>query len=69
MFGFTESQISEFGLTWGVGLLIAFMLFIVWDLARQSKAGKAGTFWLFLVLGLGMLTFAIKFLIKWAMGI
>ena len=69
MFGFTESQISEFGLTWGVGLLIAFMLFIVWDLARQSKAGKAGTFWLFLVLALGMLTFAIKFLIKWVMGI
>lgn len=69
MFGFTESQISEFGLTWGVGLLIAFMLFIVWDLARQSKAGRAGTFWLFLVLGLGMLTFLIKYLIKWTMGL
>jgi len=69
MFGLTEQQISNFGMTWGLGLLIAYMLFIVWDLARQSKAGKLGTFVLFLVLALGMLSFTAKFLIKWAMGI
>lgn len=43
-----------------VGGLIAFMIFIVWDLARKSKAGKFGTFILFLVLGLCMLGFIIK---------
>ena len=69
MFGLTEQQISEFGMTWGLGLLIAYMLFIVWDLAKQSKAGRLGTFVLFLVLALGMVSFAAKFLIKWAMGI
>ncbi|MEE4294810.1 MAG: DUF2788 domain-containing protein [Xanthomonadales bacterium] len=69
MFGLTEQQISNFGMTWGLGLLIAYMLFIVWDLAKQSKAGKLGTFVLFLVLALGMLSFTAKFLIKWAMGI
>jgi len=69
MFGLTEQQISNFGMTWGLGLLIAYMLFIIWDLAKQSKAGKLGTFVLFLVLALGMLSFTAKFLIKWAMGI
>lgn len=36
------------------------MVFIVWDLARKSKAGKFGTFILFLALGLGLLGFIIK---------
>jgi len=44
----------------GVGGLIAFMTFIVWDLAKESKAGKFGTFILFIALGLGLLGFIIK---------
>lgn len=44
----------------GVGGLIAFMFFIVWDLAKKSKAGKFGTFILFFALGLGLLGFIIK---------
>ena len=40
MFGLTEEQISQIGMTWGLGLMIAFMLFIIWDLAKQSKAGR-----------------------------
>jgi Protein of unknown function (DUF2788) len=43
-----------------VGGLIAFMIFIVWDLAKKSHAGKFGTFILFLALGLGLLGFIIK---------
>jgi hypothetical protein len=43
-----------------VGGLVAFMGFIVWDLAKKSKAGKYGTMVLFLALGLGMLGFIIK---------
>lgn len=69
MFGLTEKQISEFGLTWGLGLMIVFMLFIIWDLARQSNAGKLGTFVLFFVLAFGMLGFVAKSVIKWLLGL
>lgn len=44
----------------GVGGLIAFMCFIMWDLAKESKAGRFGTFILFTALGLGLLGFIIK---------
>ncbi|MDZ5604499.1 DUF2788 domain-containing protein [Pseudomonas sp. RP23018S] len=43
-----------------VSLLIGFMGFIVWDLAKQSKAGRFGTLILFVVLGLGVMAFVIK---------
>jgi len=44
----------------GVGGLIGYMVFIMWDLAKQSKAGKFGTMILFIALGLGLLGFVIK---------
>ena len=56
----TVEQFETWSLYIGVGGLIAFMVFIVWDLARKSKAGKFGTFILFLALGLGLLGFIIK---------
>lgn len=40
--------------------LIAFMGFIMWDLAKKSNAGKFGTFILFTALGVGLLGFIIK---------
>ncbi|MGC3875145.1 DUF2788 domain-containing protein [Halomonas sp. GXIMD04776] len=43
-----------------IGGLILFMCFIIWDLARKSKAGKFGTIMLFIVLGAGMLGFVLK---------
>ena len=43
-----------------VTILIGFMGFIVWDLAKKSKAGRFGTLILFFVLGLGVLAFIIK---------
>ena len=43
-----------------VTVLIGCMGFIVWDLAKKSKAGKFGTLILFFVLGLGVLAFIIK---------
>lgn len=43
-----------------VTVLIGFMGFIVWDLAKKSKAGKFGALILFFVLGLGVLAFIIK---------
>ena len=64
----TEEQISNFGLTWGLGLFIGLMLFIIWDLARKSKAGKFGTFILFFVLAFGILGFIIKNVLQWLLG-
>ncbi len=69
LFGFTEAQITEFGVTFGIGAFIAYMLFIIADLARKSKAGRFGTFVLFFVLAFGMLGFAAKSIIAWLLGI
>ena len=69
MFGMTEQQISQIGVTWGIGFMILFMLFIVWDLAKGSNAGKFGTFVLFFVLAFGMLGFVAKSVIQWVRGI
>jgi hypothetical protein len=65
MFGFDEEQIAWFGLTFGVTAFMLYMVFIVLQLARESKAGKFGTFVLLLVLGFGLLGFAAKGLIKY----
>jgi len=69
LFGYTEGQIAQFGLTFGVGAFILYMLFIVFNLARESKAGKFGTFILFLVLSFGMLGFMSKNIIQWLLGL
>jgi len=63
MWGLTEEQIANFGLTFGVGAFILYMLFIVWDLARKSNAGRLGTFILFFVLSFGMIGFIAKTII------
>ena len=69
MFGKTEEQIAQFGLTIGVGGFILYMMFIILQLARESKAGKFGTFVLFLVLGFGVLGFVAKNVIAWLLNI
>jgi hypothetical protein len=51
---------EEWMMTILVTVLIGFMGFIVWDLAKKSKAGKFGTFILFFALGLGVFAFIIK---------
>lgn len=69
MFGFTEEQIAGFGLTFGVGGFMLYMLFIIAQLAWSSKAGKFGTFVLFLGLAFGMTGFAAKYIIQWIIEI
>lgn len=69
MFGFNEEQIANFGLTWGVGGFIVLMLGIIWNLARESKAGKFGTVVLFIVLAFGILGFVAKNVLQWVMHI
>ena len=61
---FTEEQFAWFGLTIGVGAFMAYMLFIILQLARESKAGRFGTFVLFLALGVGLIGFVAKGIIK-----
>ncbi len=53
-------QFESYALTICVGGLILFMTFIMWDLAKKSKAGKFGGIILFAALGIGLLGFIIK---------
>jgi hypothetical protein len=48
----------------GLTVLMGYMLFIIWQLARESKAGKFGTFVLFLALATGMVGFIAKQIIQ-----
>jgi predicted Kef-type K+ transport protein len=69
LFGFTEAQIADFGVTFGLGAFMLYMLFIIGELAYRSKAGKVGTFALFLVLAFGMVGFVAKSIIQKMWGI
>ncbi len=69
IFGFTEEQLAQWGATFGVGAFILYMLFIVLQLARESNAGRFGTFVLFVVLAFGMLGFVAKSIIAWLLHI
>jgi len=50
----TIEQFEEWSLIIGLSGLILLMVFIVWNLGRESKAGKFGMFVLFLALALGI---------------
>ena len=69
MFGISEAEFAQFGLTFGLCAFMLYMLFIIYNLARESRAGKLGTFVLFLVLAFGMIGFVAKGIIKAVMGI
>lgn len=69
IFGLTEEQLAQWGLTFGVGAFILYMLFIILQLARESKAGRFGTFVLFIVLAFGILGFVAKSIIAWLLHI
>ncbi|UDF34581.1 UNVERIFIED_ORG: DUF2788 domain-containing protein [Shinella sp. XGS7] len=68
MFGYSEEQIAAFGLSFGVGAFMLYMVFIILQLARESKAGRFGTFILLLGLGFGLVGFAAKGVIKYFLG-
>ncbi|MFT6770157.1 DUF2788 domain-containing protein [Congregibacter sp.] len=60
-----DQWLTEYGVTIGVGGLILFMIFIIWDLAKSSNAGVFGTMILYLALALGVLGFVIKIAISY----
>ena len=51
---------ESWSLAIGITALIAYMAYIVWDLAKKSEAGKFGTVVLFAALGMGAAGFVIK---------
>lgn len=69
MFGLTEEQIADFGMTFGIGAFMLFMLFIIGEIAWKAKAGKTGTIILFFVLAFGMLGFVAKTLMEKLWGL
>jgi len=60
----TIAEFEEISLYLCIGGLILYMLFILYKLAEESKAGKYGTFVIFFSLGLGFVGFAAKSIIK-----
>ncbi len=60
-----DEWLTEYGVTLGVGALILFMIFIVWDLAKRSNAGKFGTLILYIGLAMGIVGFLVKVLITY----
>jgi hypothetical protein len=60
----TEKEFTEISLTVGLTLGISYMLFIVYKLAEESKAGRYGMMILFVGLGLGIFGFVSKYFIK-----
>ncbi|TDR31526.1 DUF2788 domain-containing protein [Hydromonas duriensis] len=56
----TEAQFSEYGFFIGVGGLCALMVFIVFKLAKDSKAGRFGTIILLVGLVMGVVGFLVK---------
>ena len=67
MFGYTEEQIAAFGLSFGVGAFMLYMLFIIGHLAWEAKAGRFGTFVIFLGLAFCMVGFVAKYIIQWVL--
>ena len=59
--------INDWGTFIGVGSLIVFMTFIMWDLAKKSNAGKLGSAIIFIALGMGVLGFLIKVAIQYGL--
>ena len=56
----TDAMVTKIGMGVGVPIVLIFLFFIIWDLARESKAGRFGTIVMFLVLGGGFISYIIK---------
>lgn len=56
----SEAEFADIALKICLTIFIIFLGFIVWQLGKESKAGKFGMFVLFLVLGLGIFGFIFK---------
>jgi len=62
------AEIEAIALNIGLAVFAGFIFFIIYDLAKKSKAGKFGTAILFFALGLGLAAFLVKTVIVEMMG-
>jgi len=69
VFGLTVAQFEDLSLKVCFTALIAYMVFIIGQLAWESKAGKYGAMWMFIGLGLGFVGFVAKGFISKMLGI
>lgn len=68
IFGLSIAEFEDISLKVLVGGLICYMLFIIWNLARESKAGRYGMAWMFFGLGFGFIGFIAKSIIMKILG-
>ena len=61
----TDEMLTKWGMELGIPSLILFLMFIIWDIAKKSNAGKTGTFALFLALSVGFVGYMIKVILQW----
>ena len=64
IFGLDYDQFASFSLALGIGGLVLYMAFIMHRLARESRAGRFGSFVIFASLGLGLVGFIARTLIQ-----
>jgi uncharacterized membrane protein YkvI len=64
----SEERFSELSLAILLTSLMILMGFIIYDLAKKSKAGKYGTLILFFVLGFGAIGFIFKSILTEILG-
>ena len=57
-------RFEDLSLTFGIGGLVLYMVYIMYKLAKESGAGRFGTAMIFLTLGLGIVGFAAKSVIQ-----
>ncbi|WP_315042653.1 DUF2788 domain-containing protein [Faucicola mancuniensis] len=65
LFLISNETITKLGMNVLVPVFIAFLFFIMWDLSKKNKAGKQGTFWIFVALGGGFFGFLIKMVLEY----
>lgn len=65
--GLTFEEWEGWALRILIPAFILYMIFIIGNLAWKSKAGKYGTLWLFVALGVGFIGFIAKGIIEWFM--
>ncbi|MEJ2213172.1 MAG: DUF2788 domain-containing protein [Gammaproteobacteria bacterium] len=64
----TDEMLTEIGMPIMLAGLMFYMVFIIYNLGKKSKAGKFGMFVLFLGLAVGILGFVMKYVIKFILA-
>lgn len=68
LFLVSAETITTLGLYVLLPIFIGFLIFIMWDISKKSDAGRVGTFWIFVALGMGFFGFLAKLVIEFVLG-